>query len=102
MRVLRTFTQVNIFAPGRIWRSDAYRRDIRDMRRIQVNIFAPEDLAFRLSNWLEPGAAAVEGGLDAVTVPTLLVVGARDRLLPSVDEAARLSARLPEAARRGT
>ena len=61
---------------------------------LALDVFAPDDLSFRLSRWLRDGAAAVEPRLREVDAPVLCVVGGRDRLLPSVDEADRLRARL--------
>ena len=63
---------------------------------LALEIFAPDDLAFRLSSWLDEGAATVEPRLSELDAPTLCVVGGRDRLLPSVDEAGRLGRRLGE------
>ncbi|KAL1521297.1 hypothetical protein AB1Y20_020966 [Prymnesium parvum] len=68
---------------------------------LRVQIFSADDLAFRLSHWLEAGAAAVEEYLPRVDVPMLLIAGENDRLLPSVDEARRLMAMWPEKVRRG-
>ena len=60
---------------------------------LAVQIFAPEDLAFRLEHWLDHGAALVdEAGLASeLRLPAMCVVGENDRLLPSLDEAARLA-----------
>jgi len=69
---------------------------------LRPSIFGPADLAFRLSEWLELGAAAVEPSLRGVRTPILLLAGERDRLLPSVEEAARLTCLLPPAVCRGT
>jgi pimeloyl-ACP methyl ester carboxylesterase len=69
---------------------------------LRPRIFSPSDLAFRLSAWLEMGAAAVAPTISNLQTPILLVAGARDRLLPSVDEAERLSSQMPAAVNRGT
>lgn len=61
---------------------------------LAINVFAPEDLAFRLSEWLAPAADVANEALPHLvrTTPILAVVGDTDRLLPSLDESARLAA----------
>jgi hypothetical protein len=69
---------------------------------LKPSIFSPSDLAFRLSAWLETGAAAVAPTIASIHTPVLIVAGQRDRLLPSVKEAERLSAIMPASVNRGT
>ena len=56
-------------------------------------IFSPDDLRFRLHEWLEVGADVAEEGLTLVStrVPALAIVGETDRLLPSLEESKRLA-----------
>jgi pimeloyl-ACP methyl ester carboxylesterase len=60
---------------------------------LAIQIFAPADLRFRLSEWLAHGADLVSEGelMSSLQLPTMAVVGELDRLLPSLDEAARLA-----------
>ncbi|CAM9840074.1 unnamed protein product, partial [Phaeothamnion confervicola] len=52
----------------------------------------PQDtLQWRLREWLAAGAAAVNPRLGEIAVPTLVVAGSADRLLPSRAEAERLA-----------
>jgi len=69
---------------------------------LKPSIISPSDLAFRLSAWLETGAAIVAPTISSMQTPVLLVAGQRDRLLPSVDEAERLSSLMPASVNRGT
>jgi len=59
---------------------------------LAVNVFQPDDLRFRLKEWLAYGADLVEERdvVRELTLPMLAVVGDLDRLLPSMDEATRL------------
>lgn len=59
---------------------------------LAVDVFSPEELGFRTSQWLQKGAAQVNQALvdTPLKLPVLAVVGDQDNLLPSVDEAARL------------
>ena len=71
---------------------------------LAINVFEPEQLGFRLSEWLAYGADQVaERDVAAnLELPVLGVVGDLDRLLPSVDEAERLRAACGPARWRGT
>lgn len=72
---------------------------------LAIQTFAPEDLAFRLSAWLAPGADVANAalpGLRSGSTPMLALVGDLDLLLPSVDEARRLAAEVGEDNWRGT
>ena len=57
------------------------------------DIFGPDDLSFRLSEWLECGANRVneENVVSELSLPVKAIVGDLDRLLPSLDEAKRLA-----------
>ena len=55
----------------------------------------PETLRFRLEEWLERGSRLVLPRLRDLTVPTLVLVGTSDRLLPSQAEGRRLGKLLP-------
>ena len=50
-----------------------------------------ETLKFRLSQWLPTGSQFVNQRLDQIRVPTLVVAGSDDNMLPSKSEGARLS-----------
>lgn len=56
------------------------------------DVFEPEDLSFRLKEWLAYGADSVNerNVVRELTLPLLAVVGESDWLLPSMEEAARL------------
>ena len=55
----------------------------------------PETLRFRLEEWLERGSRLVSPRLPDLAVPTLVLVGTSDRLLPSQAEGRRLGKLLP-------
>ena len=59
---------------------------------LAIDVFKPEDLGFRLSEWLAYGADLITERdlVRKLKVPVLAVVGNLDRLLPSLDEAERL------------
>eukprot|EP00427_Karlodinium_veneficum_P010885 CAMPEP_0169085930 /NCGR_PEP_ID=MMETSP1015-20121227/13426_1 /TAXON_ID=342587 /ORGANISM="Karlodinium micrum, Strain CCMP2283" /LENGTH=409 /DNA_ID=CAMNT_0009146057 /DNA_START=115 /DNA_END=1344 /DNA_ORIENTATION=+ len=57
---------------------------------LSLEFFKRDALEFRLNEWLQKGAAQANSVLPNLDVPFLIVVGERDRLLPSVDEARRL------------
>ena len=71
---------------------------------LAIDVFAPEDLAFRLSEWLAYGADLVDDRqlMSNLKLPTLAVVGDLDRLLPSCEEAERLRVACGPARWRGT
>ena len=58
-----------------------------------LEFFAPEAMRFRLWSWLAVGAAQANALLPTLqhATPTLTVVDDTDRLLPSLDEARRVS-----------
>lgn len=59
---------------------------------LALDFFAPDAMRFRLESWLAVGAAQANALLPTQHVtPTLTVVGDTDRLLPSLDEARRVS-----------
>eukprot|EP00752_Nemacystus_decipiens_P012922 g11436.t1 len=55
----------------------------------------PATLRWRIQNWLAAGQGRVERGLGDMKVPVLVIAGSADRLLPSVDEAERLTNLIP-------
>ena len=71
---------------------------------LRMQVFAPQDLAFRLRAWLEEGARQVNQGgwLELLEQPVLAIVGDTDRLLPSADEARRLEGAVGAERWRGT
>lgn len=71
---------------------------------LAINVFKPEDLRFRLREWLEYGADAVRDrrAVESLAMPVMGVVGDLDRLLPSLDEAARLAEACGPSRWRGT
>ncbi|CAM9122589.1 unnamed protein product, partial [Hapterophycus canaliculatus] len=54
-----------------------------------------EQLQWRLIHWLEEGSKIVEPLLQELTLPVVVLAGSEDRMLPSVDEAARLNDLIP-------
>ena len=71
---------------------------------LAIEVFAPEDLDFRLREWLKEGARLVNDDnlVEQLRLPALAVVGDTDRLLPSQDEAARLQSAFGAERWRGT
>ena len=71
---------------------------------LAIDLFTPEELGFRLEQWLAYGADVVSERdvLRKLNVPVLAVVGALDRLLPSLEEAERLRDACGPARWRGT
>ncbi|MFS8866868.1 alpha/beta fold hydrolase [Synechococcus sp. H65.1] len=67
----------------------------RERLRQTVHSIAPEVAAQRLA--LLGSFVVEELPLESMALPTLLVAGGRDRLLPSVQEVQRLAERLPQA-----
>ena len=59
---------------------------------LAIDVFEPDDLRFRLDEWLAYGADRVNEAdlVRELALPTLAVVGDLDRLLPSMEEAGRL------------
>ena len=59
---------------------------------LAINVFDPDDLRFRLEQWLGYGADLVNSRdvVRELKLPMQAVVGDLDRLLPSMDEAERL------------
>jgi pimeloyl-ACP methyl ester carboxylesterase len=57
----------------------------------------PRVLEHRVTKWLSAGTAAVNARLSQIHVPTLVVVGREDRLMPSLKEAERLVKVMPNA-----
>lgn len=55
----------------------------------------PVALKHRISQWLPVGASLVNSRLHQINVPSLVVVGSDDNLLPSKEEGKRLKSRLP-------
>ena len=64
----------------------------------------PQDLSFRLTEWLQLGASLVNEGRLAsqLTIPVMAVVGDMDYLLPSQDEAIRIQEAVGDERWRGT
>ncbi|CAM9185787.1 unnamed protein product, partial [Sphacelaria rigidula] len=56
---------------------------------------AQETLRWRLKHWLGEGTQEVEPLLCEITLPVLVLAGGEDHILPSVDEAERLSHLIP-------
>ena len=71
---------------------------------LSIQVFKPEDLDFRLREWLKLGAQLVSNDrlLERTQLPVSAVVGDLDRLLPSIDEADRLKAAVGKERWRGT
>ncbi len=71
---------------------------------LAIQVFQPEQLSFRLTEWLALGADLVTSRdlVRKLSVPVLAVVGDLDRLLPSLDEAERLRDLCGPARWRGT
>ena len=59
-----------------------------------TNILNPETLQWRLSKWLESGSFLLKGRYKEIKVPTLILIGSNDRLLPSLSEGRRLEEEL--------
>ena len=59
---------------------------------LAIDVFKPDDLGFRLKEWLAFGADMVNerNVVRELALPMLAVVGDLDRLLPSLDEAKRM------------
>eukprot|EP01035_Chromulina_nebulosa_P020813 gene20813-26981_t len=55
-----------------------------------LDTLPPDTLNHRLDKWLGLGSAILEGKFSEITVPTLILVGQNDRLLPSAAEGLRL------------
>jgi pimeloyl-ACP methyl ester carboxylesterase len=70
---------------------------VTDSFRVTKERLDPVLLEHRVSQWLVAGTAAVNARLGQIstTLPVLVVVGAQDKVLPSVQEAARLKRLLP-------
>jgi pimeloyl-ACP methyl ester carboxylesterase/1-acyl-sn-glycerol-3-phosphate acyltransferase len=63
--------------------------------RMTADFLPPELLEHRVSRWLTVGNAVIQSRLKDITVPTLVVVGSDDKLMPSASEADRLLKILP-------
>ena len=71
---------------------------------LAITPFKPQDLSFRLTEWLQLGASLVNEGRLAsqLTLPVMAVVGDMDFLLPSQDEAGRIREAIGDERWRGT
>ena len=68
-----------------------------DAFRANEERLPPRILEHRVIKWLLPGTAAVNSCLSQIETPTLVVAGGKDCLMPSLQEANRLAALLPNA-----
>lgn len=62
-------------------------------RHFQLDL--QENLKWRLKHWLGEGSTRVEPLLGEIRMPVLVLAGSEDHMLPSVDEAERLSDLIP-------
>jgi pimeloyl-ACP methyl ester carboxylesterase/1-acyl-sn-glycerol-3-phosphate acyltransferase len=60
-----------------------------------TKVLPAETLEWRLSKWLDTGSRLVSPRLKDLKIPTLVLVGKEDRLLPSLEEGRRLRRLLP-------
>lgn len=63
--------------------------------RTTAETLPPELLEHRVSRWLTVGTAVTNPRLREIDIPTLIVVGSDDKLLPSLAESNRLIESLP-------
>ena len=62
-----------------------------------LSIMNSETVAWRLTRWLQNGNLLMKSRYNKISTPTLLLIGAGDRLLPSADEGYRLQSLLQTA-----
>lgn len=55
-----------------------------------TNLLPPETLRHRLSKWLQSGTKILQNRYSEISIPSLILVGENDRLLPSSIEGKRL------------
>lgn len=65
--------------------------------RILSNSLPPETMLHRLTRWLPSGTAAINPRLKDLNVPTVVIAGNEDNLLPTKSEAERLVRVMPNA-----
>lgn len=58
--------------------------------KLIAELLPPATLRWRLRQWLEQGTDLMKGKYSQILTPTLILVGSRDRLLPSAKEGYRL------------
>jgi len=56
-----------------------------------TRLLSPENLTWRLAEWLDKGSFLMKDRYGFIETPTLLIVGSTDRLLPSGTEGKRLA-----------
>ena len=57
---------------------------------VLATLLPPSTLQWRLSQWLQVGCNIMEDKYNEITTPTLILIGTKDRLLPSANEGYRL------------
>lgn len=94
-RILSTFLQMeSIRDPTRLVET---LRGYLDMFQITSEFLPPGLLEHRIKNWLIVGTSVVDGRLNQIDIPSLIVAGTADQLIRSGSEADRLAKLLPQA-----
>jgi len=64
--------------------------ELLESPNLLAQMLPPATLRWRLSGWIRTGVHLMSDKYSEITVPTLILIGSRDRLLPSVREGYRL------------
>ena len=75
-----------------------YLSDLFALARDFIQLLPPETVQWRISRWLEVGNRLMAPRYKEITVPTLLLLGKADKMLPSESEGFYLEERLCNAA----